>query len=94
MAKEQRQALEEWLDPLREEYPDVEVVEQLPDEPPVIALARASDRADLLVVGSRGLGRLPRSGARLRQPPPPAVLPSCSSPRAPWQSFAHGPEDR
>ncbi|MFE1311834.1 universal stress protein [Streptomyces sp. NPDC058755] len=56
MAKEQRQALEEWLTPLREEYPDVEVVEHLPDEPPVIALARASDRADLLVVGSRGLG--------------------------------------
>ncbi len=56
MAEEQRQEMEEWLAPLREEYPDVEVVEQLPDESPVIALARASDRADLLVVGSRGLG--------------------------------------
>ncbi|MCX4584062.1 universal stress protein [Streptomyces sp. NBC_01481] len=32
------------------------MVEQVPDESPVIALARASDRADLLVVGSRGLG--------------------------------------
>ncbi|GGT01845.1 universal stress protein [Streptomyces chromofuscus] len=56
LAKEQLQALEEWLAPLRERYPAVEVVEQVPDEPPVIALSRASDRADLLVVGSRGLG--------------------------------------
>ncbi|MEV7687040.1 universal stress protein [Streptomyces bungoensis] len=56
MAKEHRQALEEWLAPLREEHPGVDVVELVPDEPPVIALARASDRADLLVVGSRGLG--------------------------------------
>ncbi|ASN22834.1 universal stress protein [Streptomyces pluripotens] len=56
MAKERLQFLEEWLAPLREEHPDVEVVEQLPDEDPVVALARASDRADLLVVGSRGLG--------------------------------------
>ncbi|MFJ9863854.1 universal stress protein [Streptomyces sp. NPDC101165] len=56
MAKEHLQALEEWLAPLREEHPGVEVVEQVPDESPVIALARASDRADLLVVGSRGLG--------------------------------------
>ncbi|WP_225829899.1 universal stress protein [Streptomyces sp. NK08204] len=56
MVKEHRQALEEWLAPLREEHPDVEVVEQVPDESPVTALARASDRADLLVVGSRGLG--------------------------------------
>ncbi|MET8942774.1 universal stress protein [Streptomyces sp. NPDC004542] len=56
MAKERRQALEEWLAPLRERYPDVEVAERVPDEPPVTALARASDRADLLVVGSRGLG--------------------------------------
>ncbi|MFJ5837664.1 universal stress protein [Streptomyces shenzhenensis] len=56
MAKEHREALEEWLAPLREEHPDVGVVAQVPDESPVIALARASDRADLLVVGSRGLG--------------------------------------
>ncbi|QKV90620.1 universal stress protein [Streptomyces sp. NA02950] len=56
MAKEHQEALEEWLAPLREEYPDVEVVEQLSDESPVFALARASDRADLLVVGSRGRG--------------------------------------
>ncbi|MFH8773662.1 universal stress protein [Streptomyces sp. NPDC017958] len=56
MGKEHLQALEAWLAPLREEHPDVEVVEQVPDESPVIALARASDRADLLVVGSRGLG--------------------------------------
>ncbi|TLQ46130.1 universal stress protein [Streptomyces marianii] len=55
-AKEHRQALDEWLAPLREEHPDVEVVEHVPDEDPVLALARASDRADLLVVGSRGRG--------------------------------------
>lgn len=56
MAKEQQQALEEWLAPLREEHPEVEVLAEVPDEPPVIALARASDRADLMVVGSRGRG--------------------------------------
>ncbi|MER6330501.1 universal stress protein [Streptomyces sp. NPDC001034] len=56
MAKEHLQALQGWLAPLREAHPQVEVVEQVPDEPPVVALARASDRADLLVVGSRGTG--------------------------------------
>ncbi|WP_406404538.1 universal stress protein [Streptomyces sp. NBC_00879] len=55
-AQERRQALEEWLAPLIKEYPGVEVVEELPDEDPVLALARVSDRADLLVVGSRGRG--------------------------------------
>lgn len=29
LAKEQLQALEEWLAPLREQYPDIEVVEQV-----------------------------------------------------------------
>ncbi|MBA2806906.1 universal stress protein [Streptomyces sp. KM273126] len=53
---EYRQALQEWLAPLRHEYPDVEVVEELAHESPVLALARASDRSDLLVVGSRGRG--------------------------------------
>ncbi|MEV4919770.1 universal stress protein [Streptomyces tirandamycinicus] len=55
-AMERRQALDEWLAPLREEHPGVEVMEQVTDEDPVLALARASDRADLLVVGSRGRG--------------------------------------
>nr|WP_162596995.1 universal stress protein [Streptomyces sp. NEAU-S7GS2] len=55
-AKEDRQALEEWLAPLRQEHPGVEVVKEPVHEDPVPALARASDRADLLVVGSRGRG--------------------------------------
>ncbi len=55
-AEEHRQALDEWLSSLREAHPDVEVVAELAHEAPVLALARASDRADLLVVGSRGQG--------------------------------------
>ncbi|GAU69784.1 putative Usp family protein [Streptomyces sp. NBRC 110611] len=55
-AEEHRQSLEEWLRPLREAHPDVEVVEELAHEAPIPALARASDRADLMVVGSRGRG--------------------------------------
>ncbi|MCQ4083895.1 universal stress protein [Streptomyces sp. RB6PN25] len=53
---ERRRALEEWLAPLRQEYPGVKAVEDLVQEAPVLALARASDRADLMVVGSRGRG--------------------------------------
>lgn len=53
---EHRRALQEWLAPLRQDHPDVEVVEELAHESPVLALARASDRSDLLVVGSRGRG--------------------------------------
>ncbi|ARF53345.1 universal stress protein [Streptomyces gilvosporeus] len=55
-AEKHRQSLEEWLVPLREAHPDVEVVEELAHEAPALALARASDRADLMVVGSRGRG--------------------------------------
>ncbi|MER5697521.1 universal stress protein [Streptomyces mirabilis] len=51
-----RRALQEWLAPLRQEYPDVEVVEELAHESPVLALARASDLSDLLVVGTCGRG--------------------------------------
>jgi nucleotide-binding universal stress UspA family protein len=53
---EHRRALEDCLAPLRQGYPDVEVMEELAHESPVLALARASDRSDLLVVGSRGRG--------------------------------------
>ncbi|MFI1825526.1 universal stress protein [Streptomyces sp. NPDC020412] len=56
LRQEQQHALKGWLAPLCERHPEVEVVEELPDDGPVVALARASDRADLLVVGSRGLG--------------------------------------
>ncbi|MFF9482772.1 universal stress protein [Streptomyces sp. NPDC014733] len=55
-AEEHRQSLEEWLGPLRETHAGVEVVEELTHEDPILALARASDRADLMVVGSRGRG--------------------------------------
>ncbi|MGI5253868.1 universal stress protein [Actinacidiphila glaucinigra] len=51
-----RRDLEERVASLREEYRDVEVAEELVREAPVPALARASDRSDLLVVGSRGRG--------------------------------------
>lgn len=44
------------LAPWREKYPGVELVESLVVGHPVPALARASRRADLVVVGSRGLG--------------------------------------
>ncbi|MDF3292610.1 universal stress protein [Streptomyces silvisoli] len=55
-AEEQQRAMAEWLAPLRKEHPGVEVLEDLTGESPVPALARASDRADLMVVGSRGRG--------------------------------------
>ncbi|MFE4016690.1 universal stress protein [Streptomyces sp. NPDC059101] len=51
-----REALEEWLAPLAQQHPEVQVEKSLPEEDPMLALARASDRADLLVVGSRGRG--------------------------------------
>ncbi|MFF4618794.1 universal stress protein [Nonomuraea jabiensis] len=40
----------------REKYPDIELIESIVDEHPVPALAAASRTADLVVVGSRGLG--------------------------------------
>ncbi|MDX3110002.1 universal stress protein [Nonomuraea angiospora] len=40
----------------REKYPEVELIESIVDEHPVPALAAASRVADLVVVGSRGLG--------------------------------------
>ncbi|MFI7643965.1 universal stress protein [Nonomuraea sp. NPDC049400] len=44
------------LAPWREKYPDIEVIETIVRGHPVPALAAASRGADLLVVGSRGLG--------------------------------------
>ncbi|MFE6692280.1 universal stress protein [Streptomyces sp. NPDC057743] len=55
-ATRHREDLAKWLAPLARRYPEVEVVKDLPEEDPMLALARASDRADLLVVGSRGRG--------------------------------------
>ncbi|MGW5114221.1 universal stress protein [Streptomyces noursei] len=51
-----REALEEWLAPLAQQHPEVQVEKSLPEEDPMLALVRAADRADLLVVGSRGRG--------------------------------------
>jgi nucleotide-binding universal stress UspA family protein len=57
IAAKHQHALEEQIGELRKRYPEVEVVTRLPSFiGPVLALARASDRADLLVVGSRGNG--------------------------------------
>ena len=46
----------EWLAPWRQKYPQVELLESSVCAHPVAALAAASETADLLVVGSRGLG--------------------------------------
>ncbi|MFE6691806.1 universal stress protein [Streptomyces sp. NPDC057743] len=55
-AAERKRMLEEWLAPLRREHPTVDVREDVVRDTPILALARASDRADLLIVGSRGRG--------------------------------------
>jgi nucleotide-binding universal stress UspA family protein len=51
-----RQAVEEQIAPLREKHPEVQVELDVHRVGPVHALATASHRADLLVVGSRGRG--------------------------------------
>lgn len=56
VAKKHQQELEEQISGLRKQYPDVEVTEDLVHDDPIPALTRASDRADLLVLGSRGRG--------------------------------------
>lgn len=53
----QRQ-LRDSVAPYRTKYPDVPVVERVLEGSPVDQLARRSDQADLVVVGSRGLGRI------------------------------------
>ncbi|RCG29983.1 universal stress protein [Sphaerisporangium album] len=53
----QRAAREQLL-PWEEKYPQVEVVESMVRAHPIEALSRASSRADLVVVGSRGRGAL------------------------------------
>ncbi|MFE5587644.1 universal stress protein [Kitasatospora sp. NPDC056531] len=51
-----RRQLDDQLAPLRQRYPGVEVETTLVRGKPVAELVRASDRADLAVVGSRGKG--------------------------------------
>ncbi|WP_171113540.1 universal stress protein [Streptomyces gossypiisoli] len=85
MAKEHQQALEEWLAPLREEYPDVDVVEQLPDDP-------RSSRWPAPPTGPISWLSAPvDAAASAAWPSAPSAITSCSSPCAPWQSFAHAP---
>lgn len=52
----ERRLLAEALAGRRERHPDVKVVEQIADGHPVDLLRQAAQDADLLVVGSRGLG--------------------------------------
>ncbi|OIK25486.1 universal stress protein [Streptomyces malaysiense] len=56
IARKHQQELEEQISGLRKRYPEVEVTEDLVRDAPIPALTRASDRADLLVLGSRGRG--------------------------------------
>ncbi|MET8142569.1 universal stress protein [Sphaerisporangium sp. NPDC005288] len=50
------QRLRQWLAPWRERYPEVPVAESAVCGHPTPALVEASEKADLLVAGSRGLG--------------------------------------
>ncbi|MCD0450173.1 universal stress protein [Actinocorallia sp. API 0066] len=50
--------IQQIIEPWAERYPDVKCTGEMPFEHPVAALTGESERADLLVVGSRGLGGL------------------------------------
>jgi nucleotide-binding universal stress UspA family protein len=56
IAEEQTHRLNEMLAPWRDKYPEIQVVTEVVHGRPVRILAGASARADLLVVGTRGLG--------------------------------------
>ncbi|MFF4622688.1 universal stress protein [Nonomuraea jabiensis] len=58
----QHQVVQDRLDAFRKEYAQVTIVEDVRSAQPVEALVEASERADLLVVGSHGLGTV---GSRL-----------------------------
>jgi nucleotide-binding universal stress UspA family protein len=53
-----QEQLRDSVAPYRSKYPDVPVVERVLEGSPVDQLARRSAEADLVVVGSRGLGRI------------------------------------
>ncbi|MEU3098125.1 universal stress protein [Streptomyces sp. NPDC006967] len=74
IAKKHQHELEEQISGLRKRYPEVEVTEELIRDAPVPALTRASDRADLLVLGSRGRGGFHGLRPGVGQPPAPALL--------------------
>ncbi|MEV1248763.1 universal stress protein [Nonomuraea sp. NPDC050022] len=54
--EQQQRAAREAVNPWREKYPDVELTDEQLCEHPVAALMNASASADLVVVGSRGMG--------------------------------------
>ncbi|MEU1732446.1 universal stress protein [Streptosporangium sp. NPDC020145] len=54
--REQQRMLADRLTPWRDRFPEVEIVSEVTYAHPVSALRDASAQADLLVVGSRGLG--------------------------------------
>ncbi|GIH96299.1 universal stress protein [Planobispora siamensis] len=54
--RDEAEVVRQYLAPWREKYPDIEVEEAAVCDHPVRALSDASRRADLVVVGSRGLG--------------------------------------
>jgi len=56
--KAQQQVIRDRLAALRERYPNVAVSEETPSAHPANALIDASSSADLVVVGSRGMGAL------------------------------------
>lgn len=56
MAEDELRRIEEALTPWREKWPDVEVVPEVVHGRAVRVLAEATERADLLVVGTRGRG--------------------------------------
>jgi nucleotide-binding universal stress UspA family protein len=56
VAEERTRRLNETLAPWREKHPDVQVVTEVVHGRPVRILAGVSARADLLIVGTRGLG--------------------------------------
>ncbi|UBU17856.1 universal stress protein [Nonomuraea gerenzanensis] len=55
MQEEPRQA-RALVEPWRDEHPDLAITDEQPCEHPVAALTKAAETADLVVVGSRGLG--------------------------------------
>lgn len=56
LGREQQVLTGEWIDPWRQEFPDVDVQIKVTQARPVDALVDASQEAELLVVGSRGHG--------------------------------------
>ncbi|MEU3279109.1 universal stress protein [Streptomyces antibioticus] len=85
IARKHQQELEEQIRDLRKRYPEVEVSEDPVRDAPIPALTRASDRADLLVLGSRA------AAASTAWPWAPSATTSFTSRHAPWPSSGRAP---